>query len=213
MTTQQVSWIGKSLDGFLIEDLIGEGSFSWVFKAIDKENGGAKAIKIAKPPDLVGVLNKKDIVPTQALAFITGGTMTVNPDPCQLLGVQSAKLRASSDSSLVHVEGMVVRDDSCYYPMEFLEGQTLRELMISGTVNVSIMLELSQALQRLSTDPKFRYHGDVKPENILITQAGIKLIDPGHFGPLDCAEGNLDVCIVTTPAYYPLLTPDDLFAV
>jgi serine/threonine protein kinase len=74
------------------------------------------------------------------------------------------------------------------------------------------MVELAEALQRLSKDPKFKHHGDVKPENIVVTKSGIKLIDPGHFGPLDCAEGNLNRCVVTTPAYYPLLTPDDLFA-
>jgi serine/threonine protein kinase len=53
-----------------------------------------------------------------------------------------------------------------------------------------------------------KYHGDLKPENIIVTTTGAKMIDPGYFGEL---KGKRNI-MVTTKAYYPRLQPDDLFA-
>ena len=213
MTYQQESWIGKRLDGFVIESLVGEGAFSWVFKAVREDVRVSKAIKVAKPSELAGQPDPAIALPTEALAFISGGTMTVRPDTCQLLGVQAEKLKNNADPALVSVETVCMDENSCYSRMELIEGQTLRESIGSGPIELSLVADLVKQLDRLSKNPGFQYHGDIKPDNIMVTSAGVKLIDPGHFGPLDCDEGNLEHCMISTPAYYPLLTPDDLFAV
>ena len=59
---------------------------------------------------------------------------------------------------------------------------------------------------------KLEYHGDIKPQNIIITSKGLRLIDPGYFGALPCREGMIPNAVITTPAYYPCLEPDDAFA-
>src|SRR5262249_33610081 len=165
-----------------------------------------------KPQNLVGIFAKAPFFATQALAFITGGTMVMHPDAVQLLGIQCKKFQQSADPSLPQIDKFVTDKDTGYCRMELLEGPTLREAMTAGPVAISLLLELVRIMQRLSENPNFEYHGDLKPENIIITASGLKIIDPGHFGPLDCREGHLGRCIITTPAYYPLLIPDDLFA-
>ena len=50
----------------------------------------------------------------------------------------------------------------------------------------------------------------------MVKPSGVVLIDPGYFGSLEVYKGagkqQLSNCAVTSPIYYPLLVPDDLFA-
>lgn len=211
-TIEQTSWIGKRLEGHSIEAQIGEGAFSWVYRSSREDTAEERAIKVAKPAELVGTPGGDWPYQTKALAFITGGTTTVHPDASQLLGIQTTKLKDCTDPALVSIHSAGFADETYYCQMELLEGKTLRELMSQGPVAVPMLLQLVEAVERLCKDTDFQYHGDLKPDNIMVTAEGIKLIDPGHFGPLDCKEGNLARCLITTPAYYPLLSPDDLFA-
>jgi serine/threonine protein kinase len=96
--------------------------------------------------------------------------------------------------------------------MPLVEGPTLRKLIKQAKVPISALVETAQAMARLSENEAFRYHGDLKPENILISTSGVKIIDPGYFGPLDCEEGAIASAAITTPAYYPCMEPDDLLA-
>ena len=212
MTTQTQSLVGTSLDGYVLESLIGEGSFSWAYSAARPGENRRQAIKMAKPAELIKDIGAKRFGQTEALMFITGGVSGVIPDPVQLLALQSLKIQQSKDPALPSVDSIVTTADVCYCRMELLEGRTLRDVMKSGPVSTALLLELVQIVERLSTNSNFKFHGDLKPENIMVTPSGVRIVDPGYFGPLDCQEGNLEHCVVTTPAYYPLLAPDDLYA-
>jgi serine/threonine protein kinase len=97
--------------------------------------------------------------------------------------------------------------------MEYIEGQTLHQLMRSGPVPLNVFLNIARALDKLLRDTTFGYHGDLKPENIIIAKDGtIKFIDPGYFGKLKDEGGNMVDATITTPIYYPLMKPDDVFA-
>jgi hypothetical protein len=60
----------------------------------------------------------------------------------------------------------------------------------------------------------FGYHGDVKPENMIVTGSGVILVDCGYFGSVHVGDkaDPQKTLIVTTPRYYPRLLPDDLLA-
>jgi hypothetical protein len=211
---QQGEWTGKLLDGYYLDELLSDGPYSWVLRGIRKQDGTIRAFKIAKPLELSGLVESPRDRDTRGIAFTTGGFSDVHPDQQQLLAVQAHKLQAIADPAFVSVESFALRGSDCYLRMEYLRGQTLQQLSQRQPVPISVFVKLLEALNRLSQNPKFDYHGDIKPENIMVDAEGeIKLLDPGHFGPLDCREGNYDHCVITTPAYYPLLTPDDLFAV
>src|SRR5437867_10875486 len=73
--------------------------------------------------------------------------------------------------------------------MEYLEGETLAELLARGPLPVEAALRLaSQAAAAL--DQAHRHgvvHGDLKPGNIMVTRAGAKLLDFGLARPIAAA--------------------------
>lgn len=204
--------VGDVLDGYTIELLLAEGSYSWVFKA--SRNEEVKAIKVAKPLAMSGTPADGLGPATRALILTTGGVTDVHPDPAQLLAMQTQRLQKVSDPGLVAAEALVFKnDDFCYAVLEYVVGQTIRKLTERVPIATSVLINIAGTLHRLTSNSAFGYHGDVKPDNIIIERTGnIKLIDPGYFGALDCQEENYSSCVVTTPGYYPLLMPDDLFA-
>lgn len=223
MVGQKLSWVGLSVGDYVIKELLGEGSFSWVFRAVHADGFTTKAIKVAKPPEAVAEGGPTSCIPTAALWQTVGCVVDLSPDTEQLLGLQAKKLQSLSDPSLIGVEEVSARPGGCYYRMPVLVGQTLRQYMSAGPVPVDILLDIALCMDRLLEEPEsqdkrepFEYHGDLKPENIMVTPSGVVLIDPGYFGTLETLKNGvkqpLSRCAVTTPIYYPLLQPDDLTA-
>jgi serine/threonine protein kinase len=210
MQVASKDWLGKSLDNYVLDSLIAEGPYSWVFQAT--QNNTVRAIKVAKPTRIIEQTRTEELTGTRVLAFITGGVTDIVPDSMQLLALQAEKLKGLNDPGLVHVEEAVFKEDLCYCRMEFVAGKTLRVMINDDCCSMAAFIELAHIMERLSQNRWFGHHGDLKPENIMISTDGIKLIDPGYFGTLDATGGTVDKCIVTTPAYYPLLAPDDLLS-
>jgi len=88
--------------------------------------------------------------------------------------------------------------------------------MNAGPVPTEILIDLALCLDRLANTENFRFHGDLKPENIMVTPSGVVLVDPGYFGAIEVFKSNtkqlLTNCAITSTRYYPYLVPDDLFA-
>jgi serine/threonine protein kinase len=208
------SWVGLDVGDYLIEEQIGEGAFSWVYRGRNRKNGSQTVFKLAKPPEQVGKITSSSTMsfPTRALFQITGSFCEAQPDAAELLLKQCQKLQSTDHSSLVKVDNFIDNEVFCYYQCEYLEGRTLRAVISSREANLPILVELARALEELSTDAHFLYHGDLKPDNIVVTEYGIKLIDPGYFGEITHRGRPIGRAAVTTPDYYPLLEPDDLLA-
>jgi serine/threonine protein kinase len=103
--------------------------------------------------------------------------------------------------------------------MEFIKGMTLRQLLNHNLViadqhinDIDLAIKVLDALVALKNS-KLEYHGDLKPENIILSGAGVRIIDPGYFGPLASEEGMIPRAVISTTQYYPLLEPDDSFAI
>ncbi|KAF0247391.1 MAG: serine/threonine protein kinase bacterial, partial [bacterium] len=177
-TSTNKYYLGLSASNYYLERLLGEGVFSWVYYGVESISLDQRAFKIAKPPELA-ILPDRLSNRTQEIEFMTGGIRTESPNIYHLLGFQAEKMRKVKDIALVKIDTFVHTNNICYYQMEYIAGQTLRELMNKHNVPVRVIIEIALALDRLSQNPNFRYHGDLKPENIVINNTEIKLIDIG----------------------------------
>lgn len=212
MISQDLNWVGLELGDYKIEQKLGEGVFSCVYGAVDVKTGQRKAIKAAKLNDLVRRPAREECLSTKAIAQITGSTMDVLPDASAVLRQQHMRLSAAKAPGWVNVERLVDQPGLTYYEMELVQGETLKQQITKTPVTVDQTISIARTLDKLSQGAD-HYHGDIKPENILLTKSGITMIDPGFFGRLKLSNGtSLPNCAVTTVAYYPTLEPDDLFA-
>jgi serine/threonine protein kinase len=215
LVNQQATWVGSRFGDWTIDELLGGGSFSRVYAGTYRDGRTRTAFKVARPADALGGSDADTgCLPTKAVLQMTGAIAELHPDTDDLISRQSEKLRKIKTKGMPEVEHSESHSGMTWYRMPLLEGQTLRK-MIAGkqAVSVDIVLELLAKLNRLSSDKEFGYHGDIKPENVMVTKSGTVLLDPGHFGPLRNSQGTIEQTAVTTPAYYPLLLPDDVLAI
>ena len=217
--------ISEKLDNFPDSVLIASGSFSRVYRYLDHRDGSLRAIKIAKPLELcrrasVQDVNRGNVALNRTEVFGWGSEFLSEDNlsgvltPAELLRRQAAKLSVCDDASLVKVIETGVANDQTYLSMEYLPGPTLRELLCHGRARLQSLIEVLEGLCRLARNRHFGHHGDLKPENIIVSGGGAKMIDPGHFPGNDAqvVYSSPDRRCVTTSAYYPLLQPNDSVA-
>lgn len=147
--------------------------------------------------------------PTQALQQVTGSVIDVQPDTDQLLREQIDKLKAVRTAGMPRVLDSFLRPGLSYYFMDIAPGKTLRQLMNEGPIRTETLIAIAETLEALQNDPLFEYHGDLKPDNIMVDSRNITILDPGYFGELDTIDGTEANISITTPMYYPELMPDD----
>jgi serine/threonine protein kinase len=202
--------VGTSVNGYWLDRRLGEGAFSWVYSGC--KGTEYKSFKVAKPREFAGKFDQTVCSATQALMQITGAALKVIPNSSELLSLEFKRLAAISDRSVVHVEQFLDEAPQCSYRAELISGDSLRRIFDERTDSSKTLLNLVSVMARLSLQNPAYVHGDLKPENVLVTADGIKLVDLGYFGSIKNWDGQeMDVAI-TTPAYYPFLQPDDIFA-
>jgi serine/threonine protein kinase len=209
--TRQLNWIGLKVGGFVIDSLISDGPFSSVYKGLSVTGSEEAAFKVAKPPEYLEKDDQDLITRTQAKASYEGRVARVSPDSRDLLITYYDKTHECYHPALAPIYDIADESDVCFLQMEYLPGQTLRQLMDEGPLPLEAFIEIACHLDDLSKTT-FEYHGDIRPDNIVVTDNGIKLVDCGYFGEINCQEGKDLDCAVTNHFYYPTLEPDDVFA-
>ncbi|MCZ7538147.1 MAG: hypothetical protein M5T61_20900 [Acidimicrobiia bacterium] len=112
---------------YRLDGMLGEGSFSRVFRATRRDEGGARAIKLAKPPDELGpAATPTGVVETGVFAWVTGALLDVEPDASEILRVQFDTLKAIDSPDLVGVRELGADADQAWYAMDLVEGRPLR---------------------------------------------------------------------------------------
>ena len=202
--------VGSSVNGYYLDRRLGEGAFSWVYSGT--KGTECKSFKVAKPRQFAGRFDQTVCSATQALVQITGAALKVIPDSRELLSFEFTRLKAIKDSSIVTVDEYIGSADQCCYQAELISGDSLRRLFDERRADPKTLVDLASVLARLQEqNPKY-VHGDLKPENVLVTTAGIKLVDLGYFGLIKDWDGKEMNVAITTPAYYPYMKPNDLLA-
>ncbi|HXL80737.1 MAG TPA: protein kinase [Pyrinomonadaceae bacterium] len=149
---------GTNLGRYEVRSLLGAGGMGEVYLARDKQLDRAVALKIL-PPDLVS-----------------------NPDRMRRF-VQEAKAAATlNHPHIAHIYEIGQAEDINFIAMEFIEGQTLKDMIQLDQIGLSKALkylqQVAEGLDKAHTAGIV--HRDLKPENIMITLEGYaKILDFG----------------------------------
>lgn len=205
-----MDWVGLTVEQFVIEALIGEGSFAWIFCGTGAA-GEKRAFKVSKPRDFVLKGMQTGVMCTKTLKFRTSGVSETVPDSQELLNLEYKKFSNCNLSCLPKYYSITNRGSVSYMQMDYLQGETLQSLIERGRADIAHVQKTAMALSKLLSSG-LPYHGDLNAHNIFIENEEVKLLDPGHFGELKLADGSTAGVMVTTPEYYPLFSPDDVLA-
>ena len=150
---------------------IGAGSFARVFRAVHRDDGTILAVKVLRSR----FANDAD----KQAAFRHEGEMG----------------RLLRHPNIVAIEDVGQEQGASYINMEFVEGQTLRELVrIRGAVDLPRALEL---IQQMLAGLEYAHrrgvtHRDMKASNVIVSAAGqAKLVDFGLAGVDDTGDKSL----------------------
>ena len=150
---------------------IGAGSFARVFRAVHRDDGTILAVKVLRSR----YANDAD----KQAAFRHEGEMG----------------RLLRHPNIVAIEDVGQEHGASYITMEFVEGQTLRELVrIRGALDLPRALEL---IQQMLTGLEYAHrrgvtHRDMKASNVIVSATGqAKLVDFGLAGVDDSGDKSL----------------------
>ncbi|MGC5333846.1 serine/threonine-protein kinase [Micromonospora sp. DT62] len=181
----------RTLDGrYRLEQRIGIGGMSEVWRAHDAVLDRPVAVKVMSPGQ-----------------------------EGQDTSVERIRAEARSAARLVHPNVAFVHDfGTCgpgpegqvpYIVMELAEGETLAAHLRAGPLDwriaVRVCAEVSAALA--AAHAHGIVHRDVKPANVILTPAGVKVLDFGIAAPSGTPDRSPEGMVVGTPAY---LAPEQL---
>ncbi len=120
---------------------------------------------------------------------------------------EARELARFNHKNIVRVLNIFEANNTAYYIMEYVEGETLKALVerrgaLSRDEAIPIMQQLLDAVEEVHS--KGKLHRDIKPENVLREESGrIVLIDFGS--TRDFSEGRtMTQTAMVTPGYAPL---------
>ena len=207
---------GERLGEYRVVEFIARGGFSLVYLA-ENEAGQKFAIKVG---DVAGggryvtrfleITSSRqpegispDETPAEAIFFRQDGVRIDFLDVHEiddLIKTEADLLQGASNPNLVTMHDCFVHDGRPIAVMEHVRGKTLREKIraLEG-IRLNWFLTVVRALQKLQNSGELQYHGDLKPENIIIKPSGsVVMVDPA----MRADERGV---ITTTPHYNPLL--------
>ncbi len=147
---------GEPFENYVLQEQIGYGGMSKVFKAVAPD-GQTVAIKILQVTDRF-LVDK----------FVQEGN------------VIAPRLNGHPNIAYVYHSGRS-QDGRLYLVMEYIEGNSLRDLIHLGSTEEQVINVIGQVCDALAfAHQKDIIHRDIKPENILLTRDGtVKVVDFG----------------------------------
>jgi serine/threonine protein kinase len=212
--------VGEIVEGYRITRFLGRGGFASVFLAQDEKSGGKVALKVGgisgggrQVTRLLEVTSKRtaegispDELPAEAIFFEPRGVRIDLFDEREvhaMLRAEGDLLASCSHDNLVGVHDRLMVDGDPVLVLDYVRGKTLREKIRSlEGIHLNWFLAITRALSALKDAGTMDYHGDLKPENVVVKPSGkVVLLDPAMRVP----ERQI---VTTTPHYNPLLRAD-----
>jgi len=206
---------GAEIGTYRIQRFIARGGFAFTYLAEDKA-GKKVCLKVG---DVAGggryVTRSLDITtersedwispdetPAEAIFMSRDGVRVDFLDVHEvdeLLRHEGTLMEATEHQNVVRLRDWVEHEGRPVLVYDYVQGKTLREKIraLEG-IRLNWFLAIVRAIQKLKTEGRFLYHGDLKPENIMIKPSGsVVMIDPALRG--------MQGVLTTTPHYNPLL--------
>src|SRR5271167_517123 len=176
---------GTKLGPYEIHSLLGAGGMGEVYRARDTRLGRDVAIKVLP----------------EALAN--------DADRLRRFEQEARTIAALNHPNILGIHDIGVHDGAPFLVSEFLEGQTLREKLVSGPLPARRMIEYALGIAHglAAAHEKGIVHRDLKPENVFVTRDGqVKILDFGlaklartESGPAGAVLDNPTLNSATTP--------------
>ena len=155
---------GRLLGAYRVLEKLGEGGMGEVYKAHDTRLDRIVAVKILSPE-------------------------VATPERLQRFEQEARSASALNHPNILTIHDVGREGDIAYFAMEWVDGQTLRDLIGSGRVPLRRVIQLShQVAEGLAkAHAAGIVHRDLKPENVMVSADGFaKIVD---FGIAKLAEG------------------------
>ena len=225
--------VGEVVQGYRITRFLGRGGFASVYLAQHEETGNKVALKVGgqagggrQVTRLLEVTSRRtregispDELPAEAVFFEARGVRIDLFDEQEV----HAMLRAEGDllagcqhENLVAVHDRLVVDGNPVLVLEYVRGKTLREKIrtLEG-IHLNWFLAIVRALLAMKAAGTLDYHGDLKPENLIVKPSGkVVILDPAmrlpergvatttpHYNPLLLRESKADVMAIGIMIY------------
>lgn len=206
-------WLGRTISGYKATQFLGEGRFAYLFKGTATYSP-SKLLLVAKSPaaEKHHLRTSKYLTDVFDLSLPPVSRAEISNDFA--LHKQAHTMRLSMPD-LIEEIGHI--DGRAYVRMESIEGVSLRSLMNTpgfplDTFVIRIFIQLCHELQQLRK-VGVQHHGNLKPDYMMVTKTGVKLLAPGFLGPVHTPDGRLIPMAITTLEYYPFIEQDDMLAV
>lgn len=152
---------------YRLVELIGTGGMSYVYKAIDTF---AEKAGDSEPFVAVKILSSE---------------FSAHPDAVTIMQREAKKTRLLAHPNIVQIHDFVLDDSLCYIVMEYLQGETLDQIIKRSKPNGLPKTGVLNILKQITSALEFAHqqgilHSDLKPSNIFITQQQrVKIFDFG----------------------------------
>lgn len=188
---------------YVIGEALGEGGFGITYKGKDVKLDITVAIKEYYPS---GYANRSNTISAEISCGV-GGERSEFFHKGRERFLQEAKILAkfSGLKGIVDVRDFFEENNTAYIVMEFLDGQTLKSyLKENGTLPIHTTLNLLMpVMESLSqVHRQGLIHRDISPDNIMLVEDGVKLLDFGAARNMSSIE-NKSLSIMLKPGYAP----------
>lgn len=212
--------VGEVVEGYRITRFLGRGGFASVYLGQHEQTGNKVALKVGgtagggrQVTRLLEVTSRRtqegispDELPAEAVFFEPNGIridLFDEQEVRNLLQREGDLLANCQHENLVGVVDRLMIDGNPVLVLEYVRGKTLREKIRSlEGIHLNWFLAVVRALVSLRNSGTLDWHGDLKPENIIVKPSGkVVLLDPA----LRSEERRV---VTTTLHYNPLLLTD-----
>jgi serine/threonine protein kinase len=199
---------GTQVHEYVIEDVLGTGSFGITYKATDTHLGNSVVIKEYIPESFARRAENN------CVSAKSDDTMEIFSWGRERFLDEAKTLAKFHHPNIVRVNRYFMANDTAYFVMDFHEGETLQSILsrtdkpLSESMIISIF---TQILNGLSVVHQQKYlHRDIKPGNIYIRKDNTAILIDFGAARLEM-PGDGSTTVVVTAGYAPveLYVPDE----